>query len=62
MNKKINILRLSDLHFGVESNVKISPNSNARRKNALNSLIDIFNDLDQDWRPDIECLDYLAFL
>lgn len=53
MNEKtINILHLSDLHFGMEDSDK-KPTSFAYRKNALNQLLITLKGLDSSDKPDI---------
>lgn len=46
MNNIINILHLSDLHFGDESIT-----DSTRRKNVLDKLIDILKNEDKSWKP-----------
>lgn len=53
MNDKINILHLSDLHFGVETSPDIAPTAIAQRTNTLNSLIDEIAQLESAWEPNI---------
>lgn len=53
MNNKINILHLSDLHFGAEPNEKVFRTAIAKRKNVLNSFFNVFENLDETWWPDI---------
>jgi predicted MPP superfamily phosphohydrolase len=47
----INLLHLSDLHFGMEGDLKIAPTAIAQRKNALEPLITFVSGLDMEWRP-----------
>ncbi len=52
MKRKINILHLSDLHFGAESK-EISPTASAQRENALKALQVNLNELENEWKPNI---------
>ncbi len=49
MIEPINILHLSDLHFGMEGDV--APTAVAQRQNALASLVKLLTALERDWRP-----------
>jgi predicted MPP superfamily phosphohydrolase len=53
MGTKINILHLSDLHFGIEQSDKISVTALARRENTLAGLLKILSELEPDWKPNI---------
>lgn len=53
MNNTINILHISDLHFGAESTSKITSTAIAKRNNTLKPLLDSLGNLEQEWRPDI---------
>jgi predicted phosphodiesterase len=50
---KTNILHLSDLHFGIESNGEITEYALACRKKVLEGLIEKIESLDSAWHPDI---------
>ena len=52
MKRKINVLHLSDLHFGFESR-EISPTASAQRENALKALQGTLNKLENEWKPNI---------
>jgi len=51
--KRLNILHLSDLHFGYESASDSQPTPQAQRLNTLNSLIDTLKRFETAWKPDI---------
>lgn len=54
--RKINILHLSDLHFGIEYNRKIPKAELGKRKTTLIQLVDCLGFISknhEDWRPDI---------
>ncbi|MDM8540654.1 SUMF1/EgtB/PvdO family nonheme iron enzyme [Desulfococcaceae bacterium HSG9] len=53
MSKPINILHLSDLHFGFEPTSDPVSTAQAQRLNTLNALIDALNRLDSAWKPDM---------
>jgi len=50
---KVNILHLSDLHFGIEPSQERPETTLAQRKNALEELIKGLKGIDDDWQPDI---------
>ncbi len=50
---KVNVLHLSDLHFGVESLQVHSATALAQRKNTLDGLINKLKDIDSKWKPHI---------
>lgn len=52
MSEITNVLHLSDLHFGIESDPS-APTSSARRKNTLDALIDELRLLDDSLRPHV---------
>jgi predicted MPP superfamily phosphohydrolase len=49
----LNILHLSDLHFGAECNLKILETALALRKSTLDGIFDLFPKFGPDWNPDI---------
>jgi metallophosphoesterase superfamily enzyme len=49
----VNVLHLSDLHFGIEPDPKHSPAALAQRKNTLDGLLKSLEKLDKNWRPTI---------
>jgi len=49
----INILHLSDLHFGIEPDPRHAPTAIALRQNTLDALLKKLKRVDQSWRPDI---------
>jgi calcineurin-like phosphoesterase family protein len=53
MIEPVNVLHLSDLHFGLEGDPKIAPTAIAQRQNALKPLIKLLAGLESDWRPAI---------
>ncbi len=53
MTKKVNLLHLSDLHFGVEASLDYTDTAKAQRKNTLDALIKTLQELDTEWRPDV---------
>jgi predicted MPP superfamily phosphohydrolase len=53
MNEFINVLHLTDLHFGMEPGPKVSPTAAAQRSNALKPLIARVAGLKREWRPTI---------
>jgi predicted MPP superfamily phosphohydrolase len=53
MTDKVNILHLSDIHFGAEPNLKVNSTSIAQRENALKGLIELLRRLDLEWQPNI---------
>lgn len=55
---KINILHLSDIHFGVEPKPEANITSTAlsRRDNVLSQLIDFVSGVEPEWKPDIVVL------
>ncbi len=51
---KVNILHLSDLHFGVEpSEERPATTALAQRKNTLDGLINELKDIKAEWKPDV---------
>ncbi len=50
---EINVLHLSDLHFGIESFSNANKELTEKRKRILNNLIKKLKDLDQEWNPEI---------
>jgi formylglycine-generating enzyme required for sulfatase activity/energy-coupling factor transporter ATP-binding protein EcfA2 len=50
---QVNVLHLSDLHFGVESHTDYTKTALAQRKLTLKGLVKILESLDASWRPDI---------
>ncbi|MCP4269976.1 MAG: NACHT domain-containing protein, partial [Candidatus Brocadiaceae bacterium] len=50
---KVNVLHLSDLHFGVESSDQRSVTALSQRKNTLDGIIRVLKDLDPKWRPEV---------
>jgi len=50
---EINVLHLSDLHFGIEPFSDENEELTEKKKRILNSLIEKLKDLDQEWHPDI---------
>lgn len=53
MKKKVNLLHLSDLHFGIEASWDYTETAMAQRKNTLDDLLKKVRGLDIEWRPDI---------
>jgi predicted MPP superfamily phosphohydrolase len=53
MANRINILHLSDIHFGVEPTPVVAPTAIARRTTTLNGLIKLLSKVDSDWKPNI---------
>jgi len=53
MTNRINILHLSDLHFGIEPSPDIGPTAVAQRNNTLNSLLMELSCLEPEWQPRI---------
>jgi len=53
MQEQLNILHLSDLHFGFEAASDSEKTAEAQRKNTLNRLIDTLKRLESEWKPDI---------
>lgn len=51
MEEKVNILHLSDIHFGFENEEEVT--LIAQRDNVLSSLIKKISNVNSDWRPDI---------
>lgn len=58
MTQRINILHLSDIHFGVEPKLEdnITSTALARRENFLNELINYISEIEDEWKPDIVVL------
>lgn len=53
MTNTINILHLSDLHFGMEPTEKIPSTAVNQRNLTLKKLVDTLKSLDNDWKPQI---------
>ncbi|MCP4349293.1 MAG: metallophosphoesterase [Desulfobacterales bacterium] len=53
MGNIVNILHLSDLHFGIEASGKYSDTVIANRKNTLEELIVTLKKLEKEWLPNI---------
>jgi hypothetical protein len=53
MTDRINILHLSDLHFGIEPSPEIAPTAIAQRKNVLDGLLSALSLLELEWKPNI---------
>ena len=53
MVTKVNILHLSDLHFGAEPTNSISSHAVAKRKNTLAAFIESLNSINTELRPNI---------
>ncbi len=53
MADKINILHLSDLHFGIEPSSEIAPTAIAQRKNTLYDLLKKLSDIEAEWSPGV---------
>ncbi|GFZ82611.1 hypothetical protein GCM10008018_30530 [Paenibacillus marchantiophytorum] len=53
MNNTINILHLSDLHFGAEPSSKTTSTLIAKRNNTLKPLFNKLREMESDWKPDI---------
>ncbi len=51
--KEINILHISDLHFGIESKKEIQEKLVEKREKILHSLLDLLKNLDNYWKSDI---------
>lgn len=58
MTQPINIMHLSDIHFGVEPKLEdnITSTALARRDIFLGGLIDFISDIEDEWKPDIVVL------
>lgn len=50
---KVNILHLSDLHFGIKPSQECSATALAKRTNTLDKLTNVLERLDVEWKPDI---------
>jgi predicted MPP superfamily phosphohydrolase len=53
MSDMVNVLHLTDLHFGMEGHAHVSQTAIAQRTNALNSLLARLQALEPEWRPQI---------
>lgn len=53
MSDTINILHLSDLHFGAEPTVTVISTALAMRKITLNPLLETLNTIEPEWKPEI---------
>ena len=53
MKKIVNILNLSDLHFGYERAESKSSALVAERSNVLSKYFNKLSALDSDWKPDV---------
>jgi 3',5'-cyclic AMP phosphodiesterase CpdA len=56
MKKKVNLLHISDLHFGIEASGDYTETAMAQRKNTLDGLIKTVRDLGSKWRPHVAVL------
>ncbi|MCP4132794.1 MAG: metallophosphoesterase, partial [bacterium] len=53
MSQKVNILHLSDLHFGYNSDPKANSTAVAQRKNTLDGIFKELKSVDAGWQPDV---------
>lgn len=58
MANKINVLHLSDIHFGIEPKTEdnITSTALARRDNVLSELLDYVGDIEDGWKPKLVVL------
>lgn len=53
MGQKINILHLSDIHFGAEPTLTVTSTAIAKRNNVIVPLINHLSEIETEWKPQI---------